>query len=106
MKVRVIKEHLGEGIFPTFNKGTTVTIKEKCTHFLNWSACDISGHQTYVPNAFVFNGKLTQDYNPTELIQDTGDILEVREIVYAWLLATNEKGITGWIPAEVVLSID
>ena len=33
MKVRVIKEHLGEGIFPTFNKGTTVTIKENVPTF-------------------------------------------------------------------------
>ena len=106
MKVKVIKEHLGEGQFPVFVEGTPVTMKEECTHYLHWCACDIEGHQTYVPKIFVSNGKLTRDYNPTELIQEVGDIVEVKEIVYAWLLATNNKGITGWIPAEAVVSID
>jgi len=105
MKVKVIKNHLGEGQLPNFEKGTPVEIKEDCTHFLHWSSCEIAGYQTYVPNIFVANGKLIRDYNPTELIQDVGDIVEVNEIIYAWLLATNEKGITGWIPAEVVVSI-
>jgi len=106
MKVKIIKEHLGEGQFPNFKKGTPVTMKEECTHFLNWCACDIQGHQTYVPKTFVCNGKLTRNYNPTELIQESGDIVEVNEIVYAWLLATNNKGITGWVPAENVVSVD
>ena len=104
MKVKVIKDHLGEGQFPVFEKGTPVIIKEECSHFLNWYACDIQGYQTYVPKAFICNGKLTRNYNPTELIQESGDIVEVHEIVYAWLLATNDKGITGWIPAEAVVS--
>jgi len=107
MKVKVVQNHPGAGQFPAFPKGTTVTLTEKepCTHFLHWWACDISGHATYVPECFVRDGKLIRDYNPTELIQKTGDILEVREIVYAWLLATNAEGTTGWIPAEVVVSV-
>ena len=106
MKVKVIKEHLGEGQYPTFNNETPVIIKEECTHFLHWCACDIQGYQTYVPKNFVSNGKLTRNYNPTELVQESGDVVEVKEIVYAWLLATNSKGITGWIPAEIVVSVD
>jgi len=106
MKVKVIKEHLGEGNFPTFEKGTKVTMKGYCAHYLHWCACDIEGHQTYVPNIFVCDGRLTREYNPTELIQKAGDIVEVTEIVYAWLFATNEKGITGWIPSEVVVSVN
>jgi len=106
MRVKVIKKHLGEGQFPVFVKGTPVTVKEECTHFLHWYACDIEGYQTYVPKTFVCNGKITRDYNPTELTQEEGDIVDVQEIVYAWLLATNDKGITGWIPAEVVTSVD
>ena len=106
MKVKVIKAHQGEGQFPTFEEGTEVIMKEECTHFIHWNACEINGHQTYVPNIFVANGKLTRDYNPTELIQEAGDIVDVHEIIYAWLLAKNEKDITGWIPAEVVVSIN
>jgi len=95
------------GEFPTFEKGTPVTLAEdECTEFLGWHSCDIAGYKTYVPKAFVNEGKLTRDYNPTELIQEAGDILEVREIVHAWLLATNGKGFTGWIPAECVMSIN
>jgi len=106
MKVKVIKKHLGEGRFPTFEKGTEVVLaKEEDTHYLNWYACNIAGHETYVPIVFVCDGKLTRDYNPTELVQEVGDILEIQEIVYAWLIATNKQGVIGWIPAEAVLSI-
>jgi len=108
MKVKVIAEHLGEGKFPTFQKGTDVLTIDKtiCTHFLNWWGCEIDGYATYVPKHYVNDGKLVQDYNPTELIQKVDDILEVKEIAYAWLLATNEQGITGWIPAEITVSIN
>lgn len=105
MKVKVIKKHLGEGCFPTFYKGTKVTMKEPCMHYLHWYACDIAGTHTYVPDIFVCDGTLVRDYNPTELVQEAGAIVEVREIVYAWLLAINEDGITGWIPAESVVSV-
>lgn len=105
MKVKVITKHLWEGRFPTFDKGTRVTMKEACTHYLHWYACDIAGYPTYVPEIFVCDGMLTRDYNPTELIQEIGDIVEVQEIVHSWLIATNENKITGWIPAESVVSI-
>jgi hypothetical protein len=106
VRVKVIAKHLGEGEFPTFTKGTAVSITGKeCSHFLHWYPCEIDGHETYVPECFISDGILIGDYNPTELIQEAGDILEVQEIVYAWLIATNSKGITGWIPAEAVVSV-
>jgi len=109
MKVKVIRhsrwEHPGE--FPTFEKGTPVTLaKEEDNEFLGWYACEIDGRKPYVPINFVSDGKLTRDYNPTELIPKTGDILEVKEIVYAWLLATDSNGTIGWIPAECVASVE
>ncbi len=104
MIVKVIKEHLGEGAFPTFPEGTRVILKDACTHYLHWYACEIDGYQTYVPEAFVRDGRLVRDYNPTELIQKEGDSLEVGEIINAWLIAKNENGATGWIPAESVVS--
>ena len=107
MKVKVIKKHDGDGAFPTFEKGTAVTMAaEEAPHFLGWYACDIAGHETYVPESFVCDGVLTRDYNPTELIQAADDVVEVREIVNAWLLATNSDGVTGWIPAEAVVSLN
>ena len=109
MKVKVIKKHPSEWPFqqfPTFKKGTALSIAEKSdSHFLHWHACEIAGHETFVPECFVCNDVLTRDYNPTELRQEVGDILEVEALFYAWLFAKNEKGETGWIPAEVVLSL-
>ncbi|MCL2842785.1 MAG: SH3 domain-containing protein [Oscillospiraceae bacterium] len=96
-----------QGTFPTFPKGTPVAMaQEEDSDFPGWYACDIAGHTPYIPGVFVRDGKLTRDYNPTELIQAAGDKLEIHEIVHAWLLATNDKGITGWIPAECVVSTD
>jgi len=106
MKVKVIAKHLGEGTFPTFARGTDVKMGNKAdSHFLHWYPCEIDGHETFVPECFVCDGKLTRDYNPTELVQEVGDILQVKEIVYAWLIATNESGVIGWIPAEAVTSV-
>jgi len=105
MIVKVIADHAGEGKFPTFKAGTQVLMGEDCKHFIGWSACEIDGHATYVPKLFVSGGKLTKDYNPTELVQEAGDVLHVNEIVHSWLIATNEKGVMGWFPAESVVSI-
>jgi hypothetical protein len=105
MQVKVLQNHDGEGQFPTFSKGTAVTLAgEECTHFLHWYPCEIDGNATYVPDSFINGGVLTRDYNPTELVQKAGDILTVIEIVNAWLLATNENGQTGWIPAEICVT--
>jgi len=110
MKVKVMQNYPHkwefQGEFPTFAKGTPVKLAEaEDMDFAGWYVCEIAGHAPFIPKIFVQDGKLTRDYNPTELIQEAGDILEVQEIVYAWLLATNDKGVTGWIPAEVVVSV-
>ena len=110
MKVKVIQDHPSEWEviqFPTFAKGTPVTMEQEAdAHFLHWYPAVISGHETFVPGSFVTEGKLNRDYNPTELAQVAGDILEVREIVNAWLIVTNAQGTTGWIPAEVVVGME
>ena len=106
MRIRVIKRHAGEGVFPTFKRGTQVILGEETNHFPHWYACEIEGHRTYIADAFVRDGRLSIDYNPTELVQEVGDILEVHEIVYDWFLAENDKGIKGWIPQEVVAKAD
>jgi len=108
MKVKVVRLGRWEfpGEFPDFARGTPVALAAKeDTDFLGWHACNIEGHETYVPIVFVRDGKLARDYNPTELTPQVGDTLEVREIVNAWLLATNGQGSTGWIPAEMVASV-
>ena len=106
MKVKVVQDHYGEGKFPTFPTGAKVKITgDECTDFRHWFPCEIDGHQTYVPESFISDGALIKEYNPTELVQSVGDMLEVCEIVNAWLVAANENGQTGWIPAEAVVSV-
>jgi len=107
ISVKVISDHGGEGVFPIFAAGTPVNLTPDggCTHFVNWHACEIMGHNTYVPQCFVAEGKLTQEYNPTELVAKAGEILCIEKIVYAWLFAVDKHGECGWIPAEVVVSI-
>jgi len=103
MKVKVMKDHAGEGQFPTFEEGAKVKIVgAECAYYAGWFPCKINGHGTYIPGIYVREGKLTREYNPTELVQKVGDVLTVQAIVYTWLLATNASGETGWIPAEAV----
>jgi len=106
MKVKVIQEHRGEGKFPEFQKGTNVQIiGSECNHYLNWFPCKIENHKTYIPSVFIENEALIRNYNPTELICNVGDILEVKEIFHAWFIAEKSCGITGWIPAEKCISL-
>jgi len=92
MKVKVIRQHPGEGQFPTFSKGTAVTLTdEEDTHYLHWFSCEIESHQAYIPISFIKDGVLAREYNPTELVQNVGDVLEVKEIINAWLLAKNRQ---------------
>ena len=104
MKVKATAQHLGEGQFPTFAKDTPVKMGVTESRFPHWFPCVIEGHETYVPEMFVNNGKLVMDYNPTELVAEVGVILDMQEIVCGWLLAANADGVVGWIPAESVIS--
>jgi len=109
MKVKVVKNHPSDWNivkFPTFPKGTTVTLTGgEDTDFKQWYPAVIEGHETFVPQSFVCDGKLARDYNPTEITAKVGEILELREIVNAWLIVTNNENITSWIPAECVVSV-
>lgn len=111
MQVQVIENYHGydshRPIFPTFLKGTLVEITgEMDNDFRHWYPSVIAGYETFVPTHFVKDGRLIKDYNPTELSQKIGDILMVVEVANAWLLAINSKGVTGWIAAEAVISVE
>lgn len=104
MKVVVIDKHDGEGRFPTFRAGEAVHNLQPCDDYAHWMSCTIKGFETYVPDIFVNNGTLVREYNPTELIAQIDEKLEIEEIVYEWLYGKNEKRLYGWIPAEKVVS--
>lgn len=96
--------HDGEGAFPTFPAGAAVEDLAPNEEYAHWMSCAINGMKTYVPDIFVKDGRLTRDYNPTELVVAGGEPVEIEEIVYAWLYAKTADGTRGWIPAEKVVS--
>ncbi len=101
--VTVVDNHRGEGVFKTFEKHTTVKLIADCQHYINWIKCEIEDILTYVPKCFVTDNKLNRDYNPTELICEIGQSIEVIEIVYGWIYGKNrDTNEIGWIPCEKV----
>ena len=108
MMIKIVQNHKGEGVFPNFSKGTPVKFTEQSEdeQSLHWFSCEIDGHKTYIPDCFVSNGRLNCEYNPTELICDSGEILEVLKIVYEWFVVKNSRGDVGWVPAEIAISVE
>ena len=109
MKVKVVKDHPSDWEapqFPTFSKGTAVALtgEEDCD-FKQWYPAVIDGHETFVPQSFISNGALVRDYNPTEIKAKVGDVLQLVEVVNAWLIVASGENVTGWIPAECVVSV-
>lgn len=105
MKAFITDRHDGEGTFPVFPAGTVVENIEPNEEYDHWLSCSINGMNTYVPDVFVKDDRLTREYNPTELVVDKGELVEVEEIVYEWLYAEKADGTRGWIPAEKVVSL-
>jgi hypothetical protein len=114
MKLRVIVAHGGFGDvpFPTFAKGTPVSgltpddeyqthaeaiWGEECVE--HWVSCTIEGRDTFISNTFITNGALNRDYNPTEIIVKSGQILTLIELAFEWLYVQDESGNAGWLPA-------
>jgi hypothetical protein len=107
MNLLVIENHDGEGDFPLFTKGTAVSdLKEgEDNEYPHWFPCVINGHETFIPDVYVTNGVLVQDYNPTELEVKKGQIVTLITIVFEWLYVKDGNGKTAWLPASKVISI-
>ncbi|UYZ84198.1 hypothetical protein MTZ49_01025 [Entomomonas sp. E2T0] len=91
LQVTTTSSHQNEGIFPTFPKGTRVTIKESCEEFVDWYLCEIDGYTTYISKYLLEDNELVIDYNPTELDINKNENLEVISIYGAWLYAKDIK---------------
>ncbi|WP_086351118.1 hypothetical protein [Candidatus Enterococcus clewellii] len=106
MKLVVTERHLGEGIFPVFSAGSKVTELNPCKKYKNWTAGTIDGYPTYLPLDYLNKDILTRDYNPTELVASENSIVELLEVVYEWALVKNQDGSIGWLPFEILKSLD
>jgi len=105
MNLLVIEKHDGYGVFPLFVKGATVSDLNACDEYPHWCSCVIDGHETFIPDEYVVDGVLTQDYNPTELIVEKDQIVTLIDIVFEWLYVKDANGRNGWLPASKVISI-
>lgn len=101
----MIDKHDGEGRFPTFSAGEAVHNLKPCDESVHWVSCTIQGMDTYIPDFFIKDDILTREYNPTELIVNKDETIEVEAIAYEWLYAKSANGIYGWVPAEKVISV-
>lgn len=106
MNLLVIDKHDGEGVFPLFTEGTAVTDIQACKETPHWLSCVIDGHKTYIPDIYVADGLLAQDYDPTEMIAEKGQIVTLIAIVFEWLYVQDESGRKGWLPADKAISMD
>ncbi|MBP2098539.1 SH3 domain-containing protein [Enterococcus rivorum] len=98
MQLKVVENHDGEGIFPTFKKGTLVQEPTPCSHYAHWVSVTIDGHSTYISEDYIDGELLNCDYNPTELITKKGEKVQLLLAVYEWALVKNELGAVGWLP--------
>lgn len=97
-----MKEHVGEGVFPSFEKGTRVSAVEPCKQYPFWSSCKIGMYSTYVPNTYIENGMLNQAYNPTELVVAAQEQVTLWKVVFDWAYVQNSQGDMGWLPFQIL----
>lgn len=96
MKLYVSQNHRGEGKFPTFPKGTRVVNLSPCANYPNWFSCEIVGMKTYVSADFLEGNVLNRDYNPTELMVQVGDSVELLEVHFNGLWFASTKKLAGY----------
>ena len=105
MNLLVIEKHDGYGNFPLFTKGTAVSKLNDNDEYPHWCSCVLDGHETFIPDVYVADGILTQDYNPTELIVEEKQIVTLINVVFEWLYVKDGNDKHGWIPASKAISI-
>lgn len=98
MQLKVVEDHDGEGLFPTFKKGTLLKEPVPCSHYAYWVSVTIAEYKTYVPEDYIEGNYLNRDYNPTELITKKGENVRLLLVAYEWALVENEFGAVGWLP--------
>jgi len=118
MKLLVTEKHEGCGEFSLFKKGSAVAGLKANNEYSasaeaiwgsnsspHWLACTIDGHETFVPDIYVSDGVLVQDYNPTELKVEKGQKVTLKNIVFEWFFVEDENSCSGWLPANKVTSV-
>jgi hypothetical protein len=107
MKYRVTKKHAPGDQEPlVFRRGERLDYKRKPTEWKGWVWCrSPGGRHGWAPESWLSLGDGTtcvalRDYDSTELSLDAGDWVLVDLFESEWAWATDERGRSGWVPAE------
>ncbi|MDO4699432.1 MAG: SH3 domain-containing protein [Moraxella sp.] len=104
MQLMTVAKHQPPPPLPTFCRGTPIKNIKPCSSYTHWYACQIAGHDTYMPAHFVRENRLAVDYNPSELAIDKGQIVTLLELHYEWVLAAYQDKV-GWLPCKILITI-
>lgn len=106
MKLLLIDSHDGEGAFPVFPKGSIVENAQPSEECAHWMPCMIDGKETFLPDIYLTDNRLNVDYDPTELVLEKGEVVELLKVVCEWLYVRTKDGVSGWLPAAKLVSMD
>lgn len=86
-------------------KNERLVFEHKKSEWPGWIWCtSSSGKGGWVPETWVeLDGStciLLRDYSAAELTVSRGHLLRVTFVESGWAWATNEQGISGWVPME------
>lgn len=87
--------------------GEKLSIGEKKSSWPGWIWCtNGKGHSGWVPERYLERkgktGLALYDYDATELSVSAGEELALGKGESGWIWCTNQKGKSGWVPAEHV----
>ena len=109
MKLLVTEDFDGAkmGVFPTFPKGAIFEFVGVDDESLHWFPCiSNEGHGFWTPDIYLDGKTLNRDYNPTSLTMESGLLVTLKEVVYEWFYVADKQGNEGWLPANILTSID
>jgi uncharacterized protein YgiM (DUF1202 family) len=105
---RVIHEYQSPYSEPLFiSAGEELTIGEKESEWSGWIWCtNQNGESRWVPEKYVERkgntGIALYDYEATELSVSFGEELTMGKEESGWIWCMNQKGQSGWVPADHV----
>lgn len=102
---RVIADYDSPYTEPFFlKKGATVQVGCRDDEWPGWVWCTTAaGESRWVPESYLDeNGRVTRDYESTELTVNVGEWVTAVHEESGWLWCTNQSGQQGWVPLKIL----
>jgi len=83
--------------------GDVVTVGRRDDEWPGFRWCtDSAGVSGWVPEEFLHEGRVLEDYSAAELAVRPGDEVEALRLVAGWWWCLTPDGAGGWIPEKVL----